>query len=151
MNPPAPPHQHVFTYSECWAQMEPSSRVHYFARLRDTGALVVYYRRLGDGDAEPWRSKAIGEEQARSILEIFLNLSIPFKTAARPGNTGHHNSSLEIHRPGLHITLWWDCGDNLVIAAMEPLLHAIRPLVEEIHDELGSLPKQRRGVVGGPL
>lgn len=61
---PIPPHQVLFTYSECYAQAERNMRIHRFGRLHSPEqSLVMFFCRLPSDEAEPhWEQRDVPPE-----------------------------------------------------------------------------------------
>ena len=123
------PHECLFTYEECFAQVEPALRVHKFVLLaggiRDESMVVCYRTRCSDELKAVWRQKAVDKATAARLLAALCDIRVPLDCKERSWSSMHVNRLLTIehrglpsnsggiHATALSVTRWPRCAKPL--------------------------------------
>lgn len=142
-SPPSESHVHAFTWTECFAQSEPGSRVYRYGII---GAQAekhfrIYFRRVTWPKAE-WMAHDMSRTRSLELSACLKTICLPLYFEAKWESSIHHNNTLTVPRDGASISVWWDSWSNPVFQALAPLwpfLSETREILKDVFAEKEAL------------
>jgi hypothetical protein len=126
-------HFHVFTWENCYAQVEDRARVYRFGVLGKgkESHFRVYCRRQG-WPSDNWLTHDFNREESQELMSAVKGIQLPLYFEATQHTTAHINNRLNVPRDGTTLEIWWDSYDNPVLDALDPIL----PFLTKAQDSL---------------
>ena len=120
--PPSEHHVHAFTWTECFAQSEPGSRVYRFGIVETQGEnhYRIYFRRTS-WPKTAWMSHDMSRSRSLELSACLKAICLPLYFEASWESSMHHNNTVTVPRDGASISVWWDSWSNPVFEALAPL------------------------------
>lgn len=126
-HPPVERHGHVFTWQQCFAQVEKGFRVYRFGKVGDREAwhFRIFFRRA-DWLNGVWRAYDMTRADSLELMVTVEAIRLPLCFEAEWENSLHDNNCLLVPRRGASLDIRWDSFGN-------PLVEPLRPLLARLH------------------
>lgn len=120
--PPSENHIHAFTWTNCYGQTEPGSRVYRFGIIEteDVRHFRIYSRRIS-WPKGIWTTLDMSRARSLELSACLKGICIPLDFEAKCESSIHDNNTLIVPRDGASVSLWWDSWSNPVFEALAPL------------------------------